>query len=122
MTREPEFDDLERDKLLALGQYEAGLCDCGIHKSISHDKTHVFTLEAEWCPLCQALAVQKRELDNLDSDAFERAGNDRVKRLPSDGRRTYLRELTTTEIEERRSALTAAKEVRGGSSRRSRPA
>lgn len=116
VTRETEFDDLERDKLFGLIQYEAELCDCGLHKSVAHDRSNVFTLEAEWCPMCQALASQTRELDHLDSEAKERAGKDYAKRLPSDGRRTFIRQLTSDEIEARRRAAAASREVKGGRS------
>jgi hypothetical protein len=114
VTREPEFDQLERSKLLALLEYDGGVCACGVHKSLSHDKRNVFTLEAEWCPLCQSLAAQNRELAQLDSAAEERAGKDKAKRLPSDGRSTFLRQLSQSEIDERRAAAAAAREVTSG--------
>ena len=53
---EPEWDDRERAKLLALATYEAGLCECGWHKDLTDDRSNHFTFDDRTCPVCKGTA------------------------------------------------------------------
>lgn len=91
VTREPEWDDYERDKMLALELYESEVCECGFHKSIAHDPDQWFDLESVTCPLCADIAARMRSIaksDQAEDDALkEKPGKKRT----ADGRRWFTK-------------------------------
>ena len=105
VTREPEFDDGDRERLLALRAYQAGVCECGVHESLTADKANVFTLEKRTCPVCRSSAQYGRVLAEEDKRAEERLKDAApVTPRPSDGRRVFLRQLSALEVAARRKA------------------
>lgn len=103
VTPEPEWDDFEREKMLALALYEAGLCECGFHTSLAHDPEKWFTVEDQRCPLCADLEAQGRVRAEKDRKVEEALKDQPAAPRPSDGRRSFVRELTPIEAEERAS-------------------
>lgn len=103
VTREPEWDNLEADKMLGLAEYEAGVCSCGFHHSQRDPEKHFYTWDSETCPMCAAAAKRSRDDEAADNKARKDAGDTTPASLPSDGRKTYLRLMTPDEVEERRS-------------------
>src|SRR3546814_20181393 len=55
VTREPEWDHAEVAKMPAFAEYEAGLCACGLHKSIA-DTDPDLDMPERNCPVCAGLA------------------------------------------------------------------
>lgn len=108
MTREPEWDDEQRASLLALAEYEAGVCACGFHRSLTMDPALGFTEQSEVCPVCAGAAVADRLRSKADEDTAQILKNRPREPRPSDGRHTYIRQLTADELEQRR------KRTRGG--------
>ena len=104
VTRESEWDDLERDKMLALAEFESGVCDCGVHSSLSHDKSNYFKLVEGKCPLCASLEVQGRIRAQHDAAAAKSAEDHPARPLPSDGRRLALRQVSPAELEAAKAA------------------
>jgi hypothetical protein len=103
VTRDPEFDDGDLERLLALRAYEAGVCACGIHESLAADKSNFFTFENRVCNVCKGLDQYKR----VAADEMKRA-TDLIQDLPpiaprpTDGRRLYIRQLGPMEVAARR--------------------
>lgn len=106
VTRDPEWDDAERGKLLDLAEYERGVHvdGCGFHSSVSNDPDNFFTVEADHCLLCANLAREQRSLDEADRKEAERLKNNPRARHRADGRRVYLRHLTPDEVEQAQQA------------------
>lgn len=75
MTREPEWDDHERDKLLAWSLYQSQLCDCGLHQSIADEDPDV-EMVPRVCPVCAGIEVQKRIVAAADERETEAHGAD----------------------------------------------
>lgn len=107
VVREPEWDDLERDKLLALAEYEAGVCECGYHESLTGDRDNFFTFETKTCPVCKGSEQHRRMQEEADKRATVEGMPPSAPR-PGDGRRTFVRRLSPTEVEERRSRRSPA--------------
>lgn len=103
VTREPEFSDAVLERLLAYMEYRAGVCDCGVHESLTADKSNFFTFERRTCPVCKGLAQYQRLLAVED-----KAAEDKVRDAspatprPSDGRRLFIRQLDPMEVAARR--------------------
>lgn len=98
VTREVEWDDTQRKRMQALAEYEAGVCSCGLHRSIADDDP-AFDLEDHVCPVCAALDREIRVRDKLEHEA---ESNEIVeKKRPSDGRTRTLRLLRPDEIVKR---------------------
>lgn len=58
---EPEWDDVERSKMLAHDLYEAGVGPCGHHHAETVDpKKFFFEIREFKCPVCRAKAVNDR--------------------------------------------------------------
>lgn len=112
VTREPEWDDAERDKLEALEAYEAGVCsDCGVHQSLTDPSKHFYTFEDSVCPVCASVAQYSRVQADRDRIAEERLGDNPPPQIPrpGDGRRTYIRRMTDDEVEQIRNRQTATR-------------
>lgn len=81
--------------MLALGEYEDGVCGgCGFHSSIA-DEDPYFALEEKVCPVCAQTQAEIRARDEREKELAEKG----VPRLPSDGRTRYLRLLAPEEAE-----------------------
>lgn len=91
-TREPEWDDWEREKRLAWDIYEAHMCDCGLPESVA-DEDPDLALHVRRCPICGALAKQMRIMHAEDEKAVKALGKDPdpAAPRPDDGRRIGLR-------------------------------
>ncbi len=101
VTRESEWDDYERDKMLGLEIYEADLCSgCGVHKSRMVAGEHFYTYAAESCVVCAGADMFHRTLQAADHEFEKRipegmkASMKAAKARPSDGRMAYIREQT----------------------------
>lgn len=99
MTRDIEWDDDAREDMLALAQYEAGICGCGFHKSLTHDKANHFTWAEDTCPVCAGASRYMRRQAAEDEKAIEALGGDPspLAPRPDDGRYTYTKLLTDAE-------------------------
>lgn len=92
VTREAEWDDDSREEMLALAEYEAGVCACGFHKSIAQNKSHLFSFEQEHCHACAGWAQYGRLQAQDDHEEDERLkGAAPEDERPSDGRRVHMR-------------------------------
>lgn len=87
-TRETEFDDWQRDRLLALAVYEAGVCQCGWHTSLTTDPDVDFALKfGQPCQVCAATAKYGRILGESDTKVRKQIGKNPAAPDPADGRR-----------------------------------
>lgn len=101
---EPEWDDDERTQMRGLVAFEAGVCKCGFHSSLTSDKSNYFTFEDRRCPVCAAADRQGR-IQNAADDAAKKAAGENPppgSPLPGDGRLTYIRRMSEAEVAERR--------------------
>lgn len=119
VTREVEWDDYEREKMLALDLHDSEVhrSGCGFHESLAMDRNNLFEPEVKFCPLCAALELQERQVGADDKKARARLKEDEVAPLPSDGRHIGTRMLPPHEAEKRRAASTP---VPSAKARRSR--
>lgn len=101
MTRETEWDDLEREKMLGLAEYEAGLCECGFHKSLAHDPEQYFDLVSETCPTCAGIAARERAQSKADETEAEALKGEPGRRRKADGRRWFVKWVSKAEHERR---------------------
>lgn len=106
MTREPEWDDAERNQMLGLVVYENGVCECGFHESLIDPATLHVTFEPKVCPVCAGAAAFGREQKKLDDEQDKMLGKDPAPtaKRAADGRRTFIREMTADEVDKRRAA------------------
>jgi hypothetical protein len=103
VTREAEWDDFERERLIGLAVYERGVCACGFHESVASDRENHFTFEDSTCPVCRGAARYAR----MQAATDERQRDDNAAPAtprPGDGRRTFIRRLSATEVVERRAS------------------
>lgn len=102
MSREVEWDDVEREKMLARAAYRAGvhMDGCGFHESVATDRANVFEPVVELCPLCAQVEQMGRAQAAKDAKASE--GSDKAPSvpLPSDGRHVHIRMLSPAEAEQ----------------------
>lgn len=75
--------------MLALADYEAGVCDCGMHKSIA-DTDPAMEMAERICPVCSGLARNLRVIADLDGKSVDAKAPPEAAR-PSDGRHLSLR-------------------------------
>jgi hypothetical protein len=99
--------------MLALDQYEAGICACGVHSSQKEPGKHFWDIDTEQCPICAGVDMRMRQYAAIDHEAeaelehlsiSEKAAQPR----PDDGRRVFVRQITREQHEQR------LKDVRGG--------
>lgn len=104
VTRETEWDDRQRDRLLALGLYESGVCECGFHRKVASDTDNLFTFQTETCPVCRGVARMSRMQEREDEEEAKRLGEKPAPSTPrlADGRRTFVRQLPPAEAAEMR--------------------
>lgn len=107
VTREPEWDDAERDRMLALAVYEAGVCTCGYHVSLTSDLDNTFTFEDRKCNVCAGIKRYGRLQSAQDEQADKELGPSPPPHAAraGDGRHTGVRMLTALEAAERREQL-----------------
>lgn len=85
----------------ALAVYEAQICACGFHESFLDPKTNFFTFEKRFCPVCASSDQYERTLKEQDDAAVEHLSEAPAAHpQPADGRRVFLRRLTSREIAE----------------------
>jgi hypothetical protein len=89
VTREAEWDDVERANMLALADYEADLCHCGLPSSLA-DTNPDLQVKYRHCPVCAGLArvtrIQaKRDATEVE-EAYGKQGPRPGDRIPQDGR------------------------------------
>lgn len=87
--------------MLALVEYERGVCDgCGFHSSIA-DEDPFFTLEEKVCPVCAQTEAELRARDRAEQEYGSESRGD--------GRKRYLRLLAPHEVEQMRKPPSVAK-------------
>ena len=111
VTRESEWSDDDRRRLLALAQYEAELHTCGFHWSLLEDPDNVFMPQHRVCPVCKGSDRFQRIQDHADHKAAETANGNPSAPLPTDGRSLYMRLLSEAEVEEIRARRSVAQQA-----------
>lgn len=94
VTREPEWDDESREEMLALADYEAEICACGFHSSITKNTGNHFGFEIDKCPVCagrEQYARLQAEEDAEEERKLEKAKTPPATPRPGDGRRVFMR-------------------------------
>jgi hypothetical protein len=97
---ESEWDDQERSRFIALGAYEADICKCGFHKSLTSDKRNHFTFVEERCPVCAGVDKYDRIQQERDSTYEKSLGDSPMPgaQRPADGRSTFTKRMTVAEV------------------------
>jgi hypothetical protein len=92
VTRDPEWDDVEREKMQALEDYEADVCECGLHKSVA-DQDPDLEFVYRKCPTCAGIAQQMRAQEAIDEEKVKNLGEHPAPEAdrPTDGRHVALR-------------------------------
>jgi hypothetical protein len=89
VSREAEWDDVERANMLALADYEADLCHCGLPTAIA-DTAPDMQVKYRDCPVCAGLARMTRLQADIDARevkaAYGKDGPRPSDELPQDGR------------------------------------
>lgn len=98
------WTDTDRDEMIALRRYEAGVGPCGFHHSLTNDPDFHAKVEDEFCQFCADLAVIARVQAAADQEAEKRLGEepDPKAKRPDDGRRQFIRLMTPAEIEQKK--------------------
>lgn len=93
ITREAEWDDGQRDRLLALMEHNRNVCACGFHTSLTRDPSNQFEFEVKRCSVCAGMAQMERQQAEQDKTELERRGDNVPPRVPrpSDGRTTLMK-------------------------------
>ena len=88
VTRESEWDDVERAKMQGLADYEAHICDCGLPESVA-DEDPDLDLHFRVCPVCAGVAKALRVQAAADREVVGKDPAPEVVR-PDDGRHISL--------------------------------
>ncbi|WP_394289509.1 hypothetical protein [Microbacterium sp.] len=64
---ESPWNDHQRELMLQLVDYEAGICACGFHQSIADDEANLFRIEKRKCPVC----AEHDRWDRIQAEADE---------------------------------------------------
>jgi hypothetical protein len=77
--------------MLALAEFEAGICDCGLHRSLA-DQDPALKLELPVCPVCADLAKSLRIIHDRDQAELKTLGKNPPADAarPDDGRQIRL--------------------------------
>jgi hypothetical protein len=103
VTREVEWDDVQRESLMGLLIFQGGICPgCGFHHDLTSDKANHFAIEERSCNVCKGVAPYLRVQADSDHKAVGDKPAPNMPR-PSDGRTTSIRLKSPFEVEERRS-------------------
>lgn len=99
VTRDPEWDDLEREKMQALAQYESGVCECGLHESVAAEDPDL-ELVPRYCPTCAGIATAMRVVHANDDVAIKELGENPAPDAPrpDDGRHFGLSGKVSTSL------------------------
>ena len=100
VTRDPEWDDRERAKMLGLLRYREGVHRCGIHRDVVNDPNVHLTVYHEVCEHCRQVDLFNRMQEETDRDEMhKRWGKNPPASAPhpADGRDLYVREKTLQE-------------------------
>jgi hypothetical protein len=105
VTREAEWTDAERLRMLSLAEYERGVCDCGLHESLASDAANHFTFETRTCPVCRGIDRFARIQGAADESVRKQRGDNAPPGTPdpADGRRLFVKQLSPGEVDEIRS-------------------
>lgn len=103
-TTEAEWDDYERDKMLALDIYDAAICSgCGVHKSRMRKGVDHYTFAEESCVVCAGADMFHRHLAAKDHghektipDSYSDSAKASLPR-PADGRKVYIKAQTAAQ-------------------------
>lgn len=92
VTRDVEWDDVERAKMQGLALYEAQICNCGLHESIAETDPDL-DIVLPVCPVCAGLAQQMRVLAESDATEVKALGDKPAASAvrPADGRSVRLK-------------------------------
>lgn len=98
VTREVEWDDVERAKMQGLALYESQICACGMHESVAKTDPDL-DIELPVCPVCAGLAQQMRVLASQDERQVKALGEKPAPETerPTDGRSVRLKFKRTDE-------------------------
>lgn len=98
VTRQPEWDDREREKMLALVEYESKVCECGMHETIADTDPDLEMVE-RICPVCAGLAQSARLYADRDEKTMKPHGDHPAASIPrpNDGRHLSVRLVPRTE-------------------------
>lgn len=100
VTREAEWDDVQRANMLALADYEADLCDCGFPSHLA-DTDPDLRIKYRECPVCsglsKAMRVQAAADASLLKQVYGNKGPQPGDELPTDGRRLIGFESTESD-------------------------
>ncbi len=113
---EPEWDDQQRQMMLVLPRYEAKVCECGFHESLTDDDSLYFTFPTRTCPVCKGAAQMARRLDAQDEKYIKTLGENPPPETPrpGDGRRVAIKLMTPDEVDAHQSSSTRRRSSRGG--------
>lgn len=108
VTREPEWDDEQREAFEDLRAYESEVHvnGCGLHDSIARENPDAKIAE-DTCPKCAEVEVAMRVLGAQDAAEEAKFRDVPGKRRKSDGRRRWLQLKTPQEIADEAAASTA---------------
>lgn len=93
--------------MLALGRYQARICRCGFHESLTADPANHFTFDVRVCPVCRGAAQFARTQDAADARHRKTHSRDNEAAPgpdPADGRRMFTRLLSPQEAATRRNS------------------
>lgn len=90
--------------MLKLGRYEAKVCECGFHESLTRDRSNHFTFDVDTCPVCRGVAQMGRRLEAEDTRFVKMLGDNPIPEAarPSDGRHVSTRMMHPDEVTKRR--------------------
>lgn len=66
--REVEWDDRQRALIEGLAEYDAGICECGLHVSLTDTDEHDSKITLPVCKSCAAVQRYERMLIKVDND------------------------------------------------------
>lgn len=83
--------------MLALAEYRAGICACGLHESYA-DTDPDLGIKVRICPVCKGKAISDRKMRARDDEAIKALGENPAPDAPrpSDGRHVGL-EIRTSD-------------------------
>lgn len=103
-TTEVEWEDYERDKMIALDLYDEAVCSgCGVHRSRMRKGVDFYTFADEQCPTCAGADMYHRHLsaqDHAHEKSIPDSLNERDKAAfprPADGRKVYIKAQTAAD-------------------------
>ena len=77
--------------MLALAEFEGGICDCGFHESLTRNKANVFGFEVNHCPVCAGRAQYDRLQAKDDREEIEKLGENAPPTVPRPGDGRHVR-------------------------------